>query len=75
VSGLEVHVSHFPPGTSKWNKVEHRLFCFISKNWSGTPLVSVEAVVNLISSTTTSMGLKVVCVRDDKGVCVGDKGV
>jgi transposase len=73
VSGLEVHVSHFPPGTSKWNKVEHRLFCFISKNWRGTPLVSVEAVINLISNTTTSKGLKIVCVKDDKVYELGTK--
>jgi hypothetical protein len=63
--GREIHVSHFPPGTSKWNKVEHRLFCYISKNWQGKPLVSVEAAVNLIGSTTTTTGLKVICRRDD----------
>ncbi|MDR1991951.1 MAG: hypothetical protein LBQ98_00360 [Nitrososphaerota archaeon] len=65
VSGLEVHVSHFPPGMSKWNKVLHRMFCYINKSWRGTPLVSVEAVVSLISSAVTSQGLKIVCVRDD----------
>jgi hypothetical protein len=64
--GLDIYVCHFPPGTSKWNKVEHRLFCYISKNWQGKPLVSVEAAVNLIGSTTTSTGLKVVCRRDDR---------
>jgi len=63
--GLEIHVSHFPPGTSKWNKIEHRLFCYISKNWQGKPLISVEAAVNLIGSTTTTTGLKVICQRDD----------
>jgi hypothetical protein len=63
--GLEIHISHFPPGTSKWNKVEHRLFCYISKNWKGKPLVSVEAAVNLIGATTTTTGLKVICQRDD----------
>jgi hypothetical protein len=63
--GREIHVSHFPPGTSKWNKVEHRLFCYISKTWQGKPLVSVEAAVNLIGSTTTTAGLKVICQRDD----------
>jgi len=63
--GLEIHVSHFPPGTSKWNKVEHRLFCYISKNWQGKPLVTIEAAINLIGSTTTSTGLKVICQRDD----------
>ena len=63
--GLEIHVSHFPPGTSKWNKVEHRLFCYISKNWQGQPIISVEAAVILIGSTTTKTGLKVICQRDD----------
>jgi hypothetical protein len=63
--GLEIHVCHFPPGTSKWNKVEHRLFCYISKNWQGKPLVSVEKAINLIGSTTTTTGLKVICQRDD----------
>jgi hypothetical protein len=58
-SGLRVAVSHFPPGTSKWNKVEHRLFCHITGNWRGRPLVSVEAVVQLIASTTTGAGLVV----------------
>jgi hypothetical protein len=63
--GLEIHVCHFPPGTSKWNKVEHRLFCYISRNWQGKPLVSVEKAINLIGSTTTTTGLKVICQRDD----------
>jgi len=63
--GLEIHVCHFPPGTSKWNKVEHRLFCYISKNWQGKPLVNVETAINLIGSTTTTAGLKVICQRDD----------
>jgi hypothetical protein len=64
--GIEIHVCHFPPGTSKWNKVEHRLFCYISKNWQGKPLVSVETAINLIGSTTTTTGLKVICRRDNK---------
>ena len=64
ITRLELHVSHFPPGTSKWNKIEHKMFCFISKNWRGKPLISVEAVVNLISSTTTTKGLKIVCIED-----------
>jgi hypothetical protein len=51
--GLRLHVCHFPPGTSKWNKIEHRLFSFITQNWRGQPLVSLEAIVNLIASTTT----------------------
>jgi len=63
--GLEIHISHFPPGTSKWNKVEHRLFCYISKNWQGKPLVNIETAINLIGSTTTTAGLKVICQRDD----------
>ena len=63
-TGLEIHVSHFPPGTSKWNKIEHRLFCYISKNWQGQPLIDIETVVNLISSTTTKTGLEVVCRVD-----------
>lgn len=62
---LDIYVCHFPPGTSKWNKVEHRLFCFISKNWQGKPLVNVETAINLIGSTTTATGLQVICQRDD----------
>ena len=64
ITGLEIHMSHFPPGTSKWNKIEHRLFCYITKNWQGQPLVDIETVINLISSTTTKKGLKVRCVVD-----------
>jgi hypothetical protein len=63
--GLEIHVSHFPPGTSKWNKVEHRLFCYISKNWRGKPLINIDTAIKLIGSTKTSTGLKVICQRDD----------
>ena len=58
-TGLELELCHFPPGTSKWNKVEHRLFSFISLNWRGRPLTSYEVIIDLISSTTTSTGLKV----------------
>jgi transposase len=57
--GIPIRVSHFPPGTSKWNKIEHRLFSYISMNWRGKPLVSHEAIVNLIAATTTRKGLKV----------------
>lgn len=64
-TGLPVSVCHFPPGTSKWNKVEHRLFSFISQNWRGQPLTSYETIVNLISSTTTKTGLKVHCRLDE----------
>lgn len=62
---MEIHVSHFPTGTSKWNKVEHRLFCYISKNWQGQPLIDVETIVNLIGSTTTEKGLSVICRVDE----------
>ncbi len=58
-TGLEVMVCHLPPGTSKWNKIEHRLFAFISHNWRGRPLLSYEVVVNLIAATTTTGGLRV----------------
>jgi hypothetical protein len=58
-TGLQIIVCHFPPGTSKWNKVEHRLFSFISKNWRGQPLISYEVIINLIGATTTSTGLEV----------------
>ncbi|MDA8270715.1 MAG: ISAzo13 family transposase [Actinomycetota bacterium] len=63
---LTIRVSHFPPGTSKWNKIEHRLFSFISLNWRGQPLVSHEVIVNLIAATTTRKGLKV-CAEIDSG--------
>jgi hypothetical protein len=58
-TGLQITVCHFPPGTSKWNKIEHRLFSYISQNWRGQPLRSHEVVVNLIANTTTRQGLKV----------------
>jgi transposase len=63
-AGLEVSVCHFPPGTSKWNKIEHRLFSFISQNWRGKPLVSHEVIVNLIAATTTRTGLRVQSALD-----------
>ena len=63
-AGLTIHVSHFPPGTSKWNKIEHRLFSFISINWRSRPLVSYETVVSLIAATTTTKGLKVAAELD-----------
>lgn len=65
-TGLEVSVCHFPPGTSKWNKIEHRLFSFISINWKGKPLTSYEVIVNLIANTKTDTGLKVYAVLDDR---------
>ena len=58
-TGLEIAVCHFPPGTSKWNKIEHRLFSAISQNWRARPLVSHEVIVNLIAATTTRTGLRV----------------
>ncbi len=63
-TGLEIHVSHYPPGTSKWNKIEHKLFCFITRNWQGRPLVDIVTVINLINGTKTKKGLKVKCVAD-----------
>ena len=63
-TGLTVTVCHLPPGTSKWNKIEHRLFAHISMNWRGRPLVSHEVVVNLIGATTTREGLQVQAERD-----------
>jgi len=63
-TGLSISVCHFPPGTSKWNKVEHRLFSFISSNWRGEPLRDYETIVNLIARTTTAKGLKVTCRLD-----------
>jgi transposase len=64
--GMEIAVCHFPPGTSKWNQVEHRLFSFISMNWRGKPLLSYQVIVNLIAATTTVEGLKVRAALDDK---------
>jgi hypothetical protein len=63
-SGLELRVCHLPPGTSKWNKIEHRLFSYITQNWRGKPLVSYEVIVNLIAATTTTSGLTVTCTLD-----------
>jgi hypothetical protein len=75
-TGLVVHVHHYPPGTSKWNRIEHRLFCHITQNWRGRPLTDRLAVVELIGATTTRTGLKVECAIDDstyeKGVKVSD---
>ena len=65
-TGLCIHVSHFPPGTSKWNKIEHRLFCHITQNWRGKPLRTFETIVDLIGSTRTAAGLRVKA-RLDKG--------
>ena len=65
-TGLAIHVFHLPPGTSKWNKIEHRLFSFISQNWRGRPLLTHATIVNLISNTRTATGLKVRCELDTK---------
>lgn len=62
--GIDLSVCHLPPGTSKWNKIEHRLFSFITQNWRGKPLISHEVIVNLIANTTTTTGLKVRCQLD-----------
>lgn len=72
-SGLTVSVCHFPPGTSKWNKIEHRLFSFISSNWRGEPLRDYETIVNLIAETTTAKGLRVTCRLDRRKYRTGRK--
>jgi hypothetical protein len=73
-TGLKIAVTHLPPGTSKWNKIEHRLFAFITQNWRGKPLVSHQVIVQLIGATTTKTGLKVCCEIDGnlypKGITV-----
>lgn len=75
--GIIIEVCHFPPATSKWNKIEHRLFSYIAQNWRGKPLLSYEVIVNLIGSTTTTKGLSVICELDqnkyDIGIKVTDK--
>jgi hypothetical protein len=68
---LAIAVCHFPPGTSKWNKVEHRLFSFISSNWRGEPLCDYETVVKLIARTTTAKGLTVTCRLDRRRYATG----
>ena len=72
-TGLSVAVCHFPPGTSKWNKVEHRLFSFITSNWRGEPLRDYQTIVRLIASTTTAKGLKVTCRLDHSSYATGRK--
>ncbi len=72
--GLEISVCHLPPGTSKWNKIEHRLFSFISRNWRGKPLRDLATIINLIRATTTETGLRVYCDIDEnhypKGIAI-----
>jgi hypothetical protein len=74
---LEIVVGHYPPGTSKWNKIEHRMFSFISLNWRGEPLVSFETVVNMISATKTRKGLRVKAILDkgryETGIKITDR--
>lgn len=72
-TGLCISVCHFPPGTSKWNKVEHRLFSFISSNWRGEPLRDYETIVNLIAKTSTAKGLRVTCRLDRRKYSTGRK--
>jgi hypothetical protein len=76
-TGLEITVCHYPPGTSKWNKIEHRMFSFISMNWRGRPLESYGTIVELIGATTTTKGLRIRAERDngyyETGVKVSDK--
>ena len=75
-TGLVLHVHHYPPGTSKWNKIEHRMFCHITQNWRGRPLTDRLAIVELIGATTTKTGLKVECLLDtrtyEKGIKISD---
>jgi len=71
--GIPVSVCHFPPGTSKWNKIEHRMFCHISQNWRGRPLISREVIIALIGSTTTKQGLKIKAVLDERPYEAGIK--
>ena len=70
---LDIHVCHFPPGTSKWNKIEHRMFSFITQNWRGQPLVTHETIVNLIGSTSTAAGLRIKAKLNTKKYPVGIK--
>ena len=72
-TGLKVSVCHFPPGTSKWNKIEHRMFCWITRNWRGRPLASRAAVVNLIANTTTRTGLRIRSELDENEYPPGTK--
>jgi hypothetical protein len=72
-TGLRVRVCHYPPGTSKWNKIEHRLFCHITRNWRGRPLVSLQVIVSLIGTTTTATGLRVQAALDTHTYPVGVK--
>ena len=72
-TGLALTVCHFPPGTSKWNKIEHRMFCHITQNWRGRPLISHDVIVNLIANTTTATGLRIHAALDTKAYPIGWK--
>ena len=76
---IDIHVSHFPPGTSKWNKIEHKMFCFISQNWRGQPLIDHATVVSLIGSTKTKTGLSIQVKLDEKiyekGIKISDRQI
>ena len=76
---LEISICHFPPGTSKWNKIEHRMFSYISMNWRGKPLVSIETIVKLIGSTKTNKGLAIQTAVDTneytKGIKITDSEI
>jgi transposase len=72
-TGLEITVAHYPPGTSKWNKIEHRLFSFISMNWRGKPLTDIRTIIELIAATTTTTGLTVQCAYDPNWYPTGTK--
>lgn len=72
-TGLEIYVCHYPPGTSKWNKIEHRMFSYISSNWRGQPLESYEAIIQLIGNTTTKKGLKIKAKLDKRTYKKGRK--
>ncbi len=71
--GIEISVCHLPPGTNKWNRIEHKLFSFITQNWRGKPLYSLTTIINLIGSTKTGTGLKVYCDRDTTDYPTGIK--
>jgi hypothetical protein len=72
-SGMDIYVSHFPPGTGKWNKIEHRLFAYISKNWRAKPLTSLSVIISLIAATNTEKGLTVKAKLDEKEYATGVK--
>lgn len=78
-TGLQISVCHLPPGTSKWNKIEHRLFAQITRNWRGTPLVDLETIISLIGATTTTTGLTVAAELDTAtyptDIKIGDKQI